>query len=215
MLRANSQQDRIAETLDMCELHWMATEVPVANIEQMRDELHQHLREAVEEGKSVDAVVGGDVIAFAEEWAAPNRVPKSPRWKILGWTHAFSGYALLLLIVGHLLNWSLAFPTTPIVYLYGFVAISLSSVWFNSMPVAGSLRFEGPPLRQMASCIGAALGTMGVLTAINLVTGIGETAPLSDWSLTGTLVVFLISLIPGKPRQDLDALPPRWDQDLT
>lgn len=178
----------------------------------MRDELQQHLQEAAHEEKPVETVIGTNAIAFAEEWAAQARPPKSLKWKVLGWMHVLSGYALLLLLVGHLLHWSLTFPTTLIVYLYAFVAISLTGVWFNSMPVAGSLRSEGSPLQQITSCIAIALGTISVLIAINFVTSIGDPAPLSDWSWTGTLVVLLVSFIPGKPRQNLDALPPRPDQ---
>ena len=199
----------------MCEAHWLATGVPVDSVEQMRDELHQHLWEAAHEGKPVEAVIGGDVLSFAEEWAAQTRAPTSLKWRVLGWTRVISGYTLLLLLVGHLLDWSLTFSTPPITYLYGFVAISLSLVWFHSMPLAAPLHLEGSPLQQIAFCVGAALCTMGILVAINLLTGFGDPAPLSDWSWTGTLVVLVISLIPGKPRQNSGALPARPDQETT
>lgn len=56
-----------------CERYWLQTRVPRKTANEMRAELEQHLREAVAEGKSPDAVVGLDIAGFAEAWASEQR----------------------------------------------------------------------------------------------------------------------------------------------
>lgn len=60
-----------------CERYWRSTGVPPVTVAEMRNELETHLREANAAGKSVDDVVGQDLAAFAEDWAAEYRGPVS------------------------------------------------------------------------------------------------------------------------------------------
>lgn len=76
---------RVADEKDVegvvaeCERYWRSTGVPSGRVDEMKAELVSHLREAEAEGKSVTAVVGPDISAFAEEWAAEYRpVAASP-----------------------------------------------------------------------------------------------------------------------------------------
>jgi membrane protein implicated in regulation of membrane protease activity len=62
-----------------CERYWRSTGVPAAAVEEMNVELTSHLNEARAEGKTVQDVVGPDLAAFAEEWAAEHRPPRSTK----------------------------------------------------------------------------------------------------------------------------------------
>ena len=60
----------IDQVLAGCVRYWESTGVPADAVAEMRAELQTHLDAASSEGKDVDAVVGTDLDAFAEEWAA-------------------------------------------------------------------------------------------------------------------------------------------------
>jgi hypothetical protein len=61
--------DRVTLVVEDCVEYWRTTGVPRSAVAGMREELEQHLQDAVAAGKSVESVVGPDVLAFAEEWA--------------------------------------------------------------------------------------------------------------------------------------------------
>ena len=61
--------------LAQCEQYWRQTGVDEAAVVDMRRELDSHLSEAMDAGKSPLSVVGEDVAAFAEAWAAEQRGP--------------------------------------------------------------------------------------------------------------------------------------------
>jgi membrane protein implicated in regulation of membrane protease activity len=60
----------IDQVLAGCVRYWESTGVPADAVAEMRAELQAHLTDAGEAGKPVDSVVGTDINAFAEEWAA-------------------------------------------------------------------------------------------------------------------------------------------------
>jgi membrane protein implicated in regulation of membrane protease activity len=60
----------IDQVLAGCERYWRSTGVPADAVAEMRAELQTHLEAASVAGKDVDVVVGPDLDAFAEEWAA-------------------------------------------------------------------------------------------------------------------------------------------------
>ena len=91
---SSSTEDLIGETLMTCVFHWRMRDVPDARIEEMEEELGDHLREAVENGRSVESVVGDDTVAFAEEWAKEARSERS----FLGWALEI-GWALVFGVV--------------------------------------------------------------------------------------------------------------------
>ncbi len=74
-----ADQRRVDEILDACTAYWKSTGVTAATAEDMRREIEPHLRQAVAEGKDPSVVVGDDVAAFAETWAAEWRDP-ARRW---------------------------------------------------------------------------------------------------------------------------------------
>lgn len=212
------QEERIRDALDMCEIHWITTEVPVEKIEEMRDELWEHLREAVRDGKTVESVVGDNPVFFAEEWAAPVRPPKPLLWKVSGWVSVNLSYAAFLLVVGHVWHWSPDFPVTPFLYLNAIGMMLLTSLAFGmGPPMSAGLRFEGTPFRQALLVGGltalAAAAVVGVNVAVNLAVGGWGVSPLYHWSWPATLIVVVVAcFVPPRPKQDLDGLPPRPDQ---
>ena len=213
-MRVKDQREKAKEALDLCEMHWITTDVPVEKIEEMRDELYEHLQEAISDGKLVEAVVGPDPIAFAEELASPVRPRKSLKWKVLGLVTPQTGYAVLLLLLGHLWYWSLDFPVTPLMYAFALGAMLFSSLDFGMrMPMATSLRFDGPPLQQAVIIVGIAMSAAVVIVGINVAVNFGDAAPLSHWSWPAPLIVAVIAFVlPSRPKQDLDKLSPRPDQ---
>lgn len=62
-----------------CARYWSDTGVPRQRVAEMRDELADHLAEALAAGETVDTVIGGNLAAFAEEWAATYRNPLASR----------------------------------------------------------------------------------------------------------------------------------------
>lgn len=70
-MRIRNRED-IVDVLAQCELHWSVRRMPESRVDEVRDELHLHLREATPNGKPVETVVGDDVLAFAESWAREN-----------------------------------------------------------------------------------------------------------------------------------------------
>lgn len=104
------REDRVREVLDYCRGYWKRNGVPDARVNEMAEELHGHLREALEDQKTVQSVVGPDVEEFAEEWAAPNRPVRTLAEETLD-VVSDAVFALAVLgILAHLALWS---PTLP------------------------------------------------------------------------------------------------------
>lgn len=108
--RGNKEEfDEVAEVVATCRIHWRIVDVPDDRADEMEQELEDHLREAVENGRSVEDVVGDDEIAFADSWAKEARERRS----ILGWIYeigwAFAGGVAFTAVVYHLFRWSLTF----------------------------------------------------------------------------------------------------------
>lgn len=69
--------------IDRCRAYWLESGVSEGAADEMANELRSHLADADSAGKTVEAVTGSDIDAFAEEWAAAFRgpKPKSPAQK--------------------------------------------------------------------------------------------------------------------------------------
>ena len=74
MANRNAQ---IAQIISECERYWIGAGVSDDAVREMKSELELHLREAEREGKSPESVVGNDLAAFAEAWAAEQRDPST------------------------------------------------------------------------------------------------------------------------------------------
>ncbi|MCK5438596.1 MAG: NfeD family protein [Gemmatimonadetes bacterium] len=78
-----SDHSDITTIVSDCERYWRETGVPPEAVTEMRAELQQHLIQVVAEGRSAHAVVGPDLPAFAEAWAAERRssTGQIPSWE--------------------------------------------------------------------------------------------------------------------------------------
>jgi hypothetical protein len=106
------QKDPIPEILEECFVYWLLRKVPRTSAEGMRDELEQHLREAVADGKTVGDVVGTDLRAFAESWARELRQPSPILYRLFGVGSTFLFSLFILTAMRHLLDWRANFPLT-------------------------------------------------------------------------------------------------------
>jgi hypothetical protein len=96
MKRADQHpQQQIADLVEACAGYWLLRGITREQINEMQLELEQHLRQAIHDGKSLEAVVGPNPAAFAEAWAREMR----PRfWR--GGAVVLRGLVYALSIVG-------------------------------------------------------------------------------------------------------------------
>jgi membrane protein implicated in regulation of membrane protease activity len=64
------------QVVEQCQSYWLGSGVATDTAQDMATELRSHLDEATSAGKSVEAVTGHDLNAFAEAWAEASRDPK-------------------------------------------------------------------------------------------------------------------------------------------
>src|SRR5712691_9622358 len=66
-------QQQIADLVEACAGYWELRGITRASSTEMQLELEQHLQQAVTDGKSLEAVLGPNPLAFAEAWAREMR----------------------------------------------------------------------------------------------------------------------------------------------
>ena len=106
-MQASNHSEKIKDIQAQCEIHWLVNRIPQDRAEEMADELGQHLEEAVQDGKTVEDVVGPDVYAFAESWAEEDRPVWTVRDRVVEYVSAFSFGVSYAAVAFHLLNWTL------------------------------------------------------------------------------------------------------------
>jgi membrane protein implicated in regulation of membrane protease activity len=67
------------QVVEQCKSYWLGSGVTGDTAQEMATELRSHLDEATAAGKSVEAVTGTDLEAFAEAWAEASRDPMPVR----------------------------------------------------------------------------------------------------------------------------------------
>lgn len=82
-----TDQGATTRILSECVRYWRETGLSNGVITEMRDQLAEHLREAINAGNTPDRVVGTDLVEFAENWAAEYRA-RAPRQ---AWMEVASG----------------------------------------------------------------------------------------------------------------------------
>ena len=63
------------QVVEQCRTYWIGSGITEAAANDMAAELRSHIQEAASAGKTVDAVTGSDIDAFAEDWASASREP--------------------------------------------------------------------------------------------------------------------------------------------
>ena len=65
------RQEELEIVMLECEGYWRAMGISPQRVGEMQGELGNHLQEALQDGKPVESVIGGDTLAFAEDWGKP------------------------------------------------------------------------------------------------------------------------------------------------
>lgn len=110
-MNVKDQREQIRDVQAECELHWLANRVPQDRAEEMADELGQHLEEALQNGKTVEDVVGPNTAAFAESLAEHERPTWTAKDRVVKYFWALSFQAAFFATCFHLLTWNLFLPT--------------------------------------------------------------------------------------------------------
>lgn len=141
--------------------HWVLSGVDVDVAAEMADELADHLAAAAEDGKSVEAVVGDDLRAFADEWSVPVADQETPLRRLQLVLMGAVTFAMVSVGASALFDWTTDVIVEPVTT--GFAAILGGITAMVAVgPTTSRLR-SGTTLRHPA-VIALAVGlTFGVL----------------------------------------------------
>jgi hypothetical protein len=203
-MRSEDQQRRIEGTIEECSVFWTLSGIPRAEVDEMEEELREHLGAAASDGKPVEAVVGDAPRAFAASWAEENRPARPLAARLAGWLLTSSTAAAAVFAAHHLFDWTPIFPvhwqdlalillaaTVARLYLspqlvtrwlfagrWGYTAAGiLVAACVVTAAVALTLAPEGPPLLRWPWY--ATLGLIGATLALYRLTP-DPTAPLKE-----------------------------------
>lgn len=188
VVSTSGTRDGIEAMLDECELLWAVSNIPQRRAREMRTELAQHVREATEDGKPVEAIVGQDVTTFALEWARENGPPKSFKGEVidllltllLTTTLVASAYHLGTLSSSFGVRWyTLAFVTVPMLG-----AVFVGSPRFVAAVISVRPRWK----REVLGFVSLA-AVIGLPIAFAHFFGSGAGGVLFQWSWLATLLV--------------------------
>jgi hypothetical protein len=107
----------------------------------MRLELEQHLEQAVRDGKSLEAVVGPNALAFAESWAreTPHQFSRGftiiLRWLVFDWLTYALLFLSLIALFEHLVLLSPSFPFS-LVHVVSTIAQICRQTWTKAVSLA-------------------------------------------------------------------------------
>jgi hypothetical protein len=188
-----NQKDPIPEIVNDCLVYWSLRNVPRIRAEEMGNELEQHLREAVTDGKTVGDVVGTDVQAFAESWARVSRQPSSLLHRLFGVGSTFLFSLFILTAMRHLLDWRANLPLTWTMLVSAFLLTSL--VYFYLRP---PLAFVSPRRSWKSWHYWLTFGGFGGLVGFEVfahLTQFDQRPAFFIWQWPMTLALALISAI--------------------
>ena len=179
-----------------CVFYWKTdTSIPADRAKEMGEELEQHLWDAIEDGKTVESVVGFDVDAFAEEWAEEDRPPAFSADRVVEIVFGVSAFLTLAAGLGHFLGWELYVPILwfPLLLFIGVASWLLRmAIGLSRLPQTGSIR------KSWLLTSGVALLVVGLSSGVAFVIfGIRETVPLlasMQWPWYATIISGAICL---------------------
>src|SRR5690348_11029438 len=111
-------QQQITDLVHTCASYWELRGIAQDRRNEMRLELEQHLQQAVADGKSLEAVVGSNPLAFAEAWAleTPHHFTGGfaivLRWLVFSWLAYVLAFLGVVAIFDHIIFRSPTFPFT-------------------------------------------------------------------------------------------------------
>ena len=187
-MSASGTRDGIEAMLDECEALWAVSNIPQRRAQEMRTELAQHVREATQDGKPVEAVVGEDVTIFALEWARENGPPRSPKGELIDWLLTLLLTTTMVAVAHHLVTLSGSFGFYW--YTLALIAVPMLGAGLLLSPgVFASLISVKPRWKREVVGLLVLATVTGVPVAISAFTGGGIGGPLLEWPWLATLLV--------------------------
>ncbi len=195
-MRIKDRED-ILNVLAQCEFHWAVRGIPEAKVDEMRDELHLHLLEATRDGKPVEAVVGDDVLAFAESWAREDRPSWPMRRRVAEFGYIVAVMVAVFAAVLHLVGWDL------VVQVRRMEAVLLLLTALSCIITAAHIRDMGKPRREAGwpVIIAASLGAVGVAWGLSLLTTGERNGVLLEWPWYANVATVIAALVLSRFRE--------------
>lgn len=192
-MKTRSNDEQIARTVYECELYWIRTGVPRRETNDMLSELERHLREADKDGKPIEAVVGGDVKAFAESWAEENRLPGELGKRLLIFANYLAISTPIFATFTHLWYRTLSFGVDLWMLLPVWTfAFAAAMNLFHTLTMLEHLR---PRWKRYLALVGLSSVTVLVPVGIIALTFGSKNATLFDWSWSATMISVLLALL--------------------
>ncbi|QIN79230.1 hypothetical protein GBA65_12660 [Rubrobacter marinus] len=191
-VRAN--EERISRTIYECRVYWVRSGVPRRRVDDMLSELERHLREAGEDGKPVEAVVGDDVRPFAKLWAEESRPPRELGRRLFIFATSVAISVPVFAAFTHLWYWTLSFGV-DLGVLLPVVTFAVSVSLMGLFPALTTIEHLEPRWKGHLAIVVLSLTTVLVPTVIIALAFGGRDAALFDWSWYATLVSALVALL--------------------
>ena len=160
----------------------------------MLSELERHLREADEDGKPVETVVGENVKEFAASWAKEQRPPRELGKRLLILISCLAIAVPVFAALTHLWFWTLSFDVDlfPILSIWVF-ALSIASA-SGLFPALAVLEHLKPRWKRNLGVV--VLSAATVLVPVGIVALMfGKNAMLFHWSWSATLISMVVALL--------------------
>lgn len=193
-METETLERRISEVIERCVVYWVLADVPRPEIEEMKLELQQHLRDAIQYSKPPEVVVGEDVESFAEAWADENRTPKSPFAILFDFAAASAICATALLATRHILDWTPVFSLDLWTVVMVLILAAASQVLL-SRPLARRNLFFGPWWRKLLVGFGVGALVVGLGLVWSLTESTTLNPKLTTWSWPATLILAAATLV--------------------
>lgn len=195
-MSVKDQQEKVKEVLAMCELHWAVNRIPEDKVLEMSAELEQHLREALRDGKPVEAVVGPDESAFAEAWAEESRPSMSLVDRAVELAYLLCVMAVFITTTYMLFMWS----TTALIRWFEVVFVLTYSTYLSRPTIKPEPRIEPRWKRWLVVGV-PALAIVGGAWGLSVLTLGSGNAVLIEWPWYATLLATVVAVFLSRLRQ--------------
>jgi hypothetical protein len=184
-------QQQIADLVEACAGYWELRGVARESSHEMQLELVQHLQQAVSDGKSLEAVVGLNPLAFAEAWAREMR-PRVFRGGVVV-LHGLV-YALSVVSTSALLSQLLAHTPTFTFTLFAAYLLIGCGLFALLLQLGG---FLAPRLSTWAGREALLLAGIVLAVLVLRLTGmkVNWSMALLSWSWPTTIVLLTLAVV--------------------
>lgn len=195
-MSVKNQQEKVKDVLAMCEIHWLVNRIPEDKVLEMSHELEQHLRDAVQDGKPIEAVVGSDLDAFAESWAEEARPSMFPLDRVIEHAYVLCLFVAIATTIYHVLAWDLVVPLhwSEVLFFLLFPALL-------SRPVIKPTPRNQPWWKRWLVPVALALAFVALAQGLSIVTLGSMNAVLLEWPWYATLLAMVGAVVLSRFRQ--------------